>query len=75
MNFGEEMHDPLIKVTYWSARKGEARARLEEVFAIAKLNVSIDTALKESGELLDRLEAALEYSPTAKEKMMGGEFF
>ncbi len=67
--------DHLLRLIYLNARSGEARARLEECFAIARLNISMNTALKESHEILEHLEAALADSPSAKEKLMNGELF
>ena len=69
------MEDPLVLLEYWAARAEEARARFEERLALARLNINIDIALKESNIMLQRLEKALEYSPKAKEKLMNGELF
>ena len=67
--------DPLLLLEYWAARTAEARARVEEHLALARLNINMDNALKESGEALRRLEAALEYSPKAIDSLLNGPLF
>jgi hypothetical protein len=67
--------DSHLLLEYWAARSGEARARMEESLALASLSINMDIALRESNDMLRRLEAALEYSPKAKSKLMNGELF
>ena len=67
--------DPLLLLEYWAARTDEARARMEERFALVSLSFSMDTALRESGDMLRRLEAALEHSPKAKDSLMNGRLW
>jgi hypothetical protein len=67
--------DSYLLLEYWAARTAEARARVEERLALARLNINMDIALKESNDMILRLEAALEFSPKAKEKLMNGEMF
>ena len=69
------IEDPLLLLEYWVARSGEARARMEERLALASLNIKMDIALKESSDMLMRLEAALEHSPKAKDSLMHGRLF
>ena len=69
------INDPLLLLEYWAARSGEARARMEERLALASLSANMDRSLKESGDMLKRLEAALEHSPKAKDSLMNGRLF
>ena len=67
--------DPLQLLEYWVARSGEARARMEERLALASLHVSMEIALKESSDMLKRLEAAAEHAPKAKDSLFNGPLF
>ena len=69
------IEDPLVLLEYWAARTVEARARADERLALAILNINMDIALRESSEMVGRLEAALQYSPKAKEELMNGRLF